>query len=95
MTEFEPQRSRKETWGAFLEYADSVGVTIERIPEVTRPDGTVGPVDYLHRINATTHEEFFVPMPIGWNRERRLRYLMVEHLCERLKIDMPDWPIIL
>ena len=85
---------KPETWGAFIEYATPLGVSISKLPPVEASDHVFGGTDFLVRKDATG-ELLYVPLPKDWTPDTVLRFLRAEHAARRLRIPMPHWTLTL
>jgi|SRR3954468_19062416 hypothetical protein len=85
-----PDPRKPWTWGGFMAYAESLGVTVETLPNVRRQDGTMAPLDYLERTGGDGALTF--PLPMGYLPDRRLGPIALGKACKRLQIPLPPWP---
>lgn len=91
MIPFTPSSAVKpHTWGHFLEYAATVGVTLQTTSSpVEHAGGTFQPFRYLQRRDGDNSRVY--PLPKEFTMERRLGFGRLAHVCSVLGIREPQW----
>lgn len=85
--------TRAGTWGGFIAYSRAFGVTIEELPDVPFTDGVTKNVPYLLRL-VDGHPLTYV-LPKDCTPDRRMGFMRYAHVCLKLRIPEPKWPVVL